>query len=105
MRFIDYGNFCFDTLTKLMWASANPGPMTWQDAINNAPAGWRLPTRREFEIIFNSEIPNMLPVVYWTSETYPSVLYSEHVWYVDFENRDSDHEYKHYPERVKYVKY
>jgi len=103
MRFDEEEDCYLDTKTGLKWSKENLGPMTWQDAVDKVPSGWRLPTLEELLAIldhnrlgFTTELPGILPSDYWSSTTYASGKCSE--WYVHFSYGKSSAYY------VRYVK-
>jgi len=89
MRFEEMKDCYIDTKTGIKWSKENFGLISWQEAIDKAPFGWRLPTIEELPSIIDytahnpsTELPGMLPIHYWSSTTYASS--DGHTWDVDF---------------------
>lgn len=96
-----------DNETNLVWQKdANAeGCMSWQDAMDSIPEGWRLPTVKELITLldynnFNPALPsdhpftNVQSYYYWSSTTY--AYNTVNAWIVNMWNGYVYYDYKGY---------
>ncbi len=98
-----------DSSTGLMWQQAEPGVMTWTNALSycnglglGGNADWRLPNITELDSIVDftryspaintTFFPNAYASYYWSSTTYADG--TDDAWHVNFNDGGGRHDYK-----------
>lgn len=79
-------------ISNLVW-SKDTQQLTWVEAMNSAPSGWKLPTIQQLYTALNQNVLGFQSGGYWSSSTYPQ--FTNVAWGVNFSKRDVGNYFKY----------